>query len=198
MKIKLFTVLTFSFTLAALAEDFKTTTGKEYRDATITRVEPDGIVVKSKSGVTKLYFTELPTEVQEHFHYDSEKAASYSAEQAAKYGAYQKQQEQEQQKQQEENRRQQETVTAHSAKLQAAWNRSRDLQDRYLVLQQEESALLLRIGEAEKPGSGYWVGKTLHHYPNPRREELPLLKSRLSDVRHEKHKVREQLNKTQQ
>jgi len=30
----------------ALAEDFKTTNGKEYKDATITRVEGDGIVIR--------------------------------------------------------------------------------------------------------------------------------------------------------
>ena len=78
---------------AAFAEDFKTVNGKEYKDATITRVEPDGIVVKTKSGITKVYFAELPKEVQERFHYDQQKAGAYSAEQAATYTAYQKQQE---------------------------------------------------------------------------------------------------------
>ena len=55
----------------ALAEDFKTINGKEYKNATVSRVEADGIVLKTKSGVTKLYFTELPKEVQERFHYGS-------------------------------------------------------------------------------------------------------------------------------
>ena len=31
----------------ALAEDFKTINGKEYKDATITRVEGDGIVIRT-------------------------------------------------------------------------------------------------------------------------------------------------------
>jgi hypothetical protein len=53
----------------ALAEDFKTVTGKEYKNATVSRVEPDGVVLKSKSGVTKVYFTELPQDVQERFHW---------------------------------------------------------------------------------------------------------------------------------
>ena len=53
----------------ALAEDFKTTNGKEYKDATITRVEGDGIVIRTKTGISKLYFTELSKEVQERFHY---------------------------------------------------------------------------------------------------------------------------------
>jgi hypothetical protein len=53
----------------ALAEDFKTTNGKEYKDATITRVEGDGIVIRTKTGISKVYFTELPKDVQEKFHY---------------------------------------------------------------------------------------------------------------------------------
>src|SRR5262249_17351435 len=36
----------------ALADDFKTINGKEYKDITVTRVEPDGIVLKGKSGIT--------------------------------------------------------------------------------------------------------------------------------------------------
>lgn len=53
----------------ALAEDFKTTNGKEYKDATIMRVEGDGIVVRTKTGISKLYFVELPGDVQQKFHY---------------------------------------------------------------------------------------------------------------------------------
>jgi hypothetical protein len=53
----------------ALAEDFKTTNGKEYKDATITRVEGDGIVIRTKTGISKIYFTELSKDVQERFHY---------------------------------------------------------------------------------------------------------------------------------
>jgi hypothetical protein len=55
----------------ALAEDFKTINGKEYKDATVSRVESDGIVLRTKSGISKLYFTELPKDVQERFHYGS-------------------------------------------------------------------------------------------------------------------------------
>jgi hypothetical protein len=67
----------------ALADDFKTIDGKEYKNVTVSRVEPDGIVLTSKSGISKLYFTELPKDVQERFHYDAAKAAAYSTEQAA-------------------------------------------------------------------------------------------------------------------
>ena len=52
----------------ALAEDFKTINGKEYKDATITRVEGDGIVLRTKTGISKVYFIELPKDVQERFH----------------------------------------------------------------------------------------------------------------------------------
>lgn len=52
----------------ALAEDFKTIRGKVYKDATIIRVEADGIVLKTKTGISKVYFVELPNDVQERFH----------------------------------------------------------------------------------------------------------------------------------
>ena len=51
------------------AEDFKTLDGREYKDATIQGVELDGIRVKTKSGISKLYFVELPKEVQDRFGY---------------------------------------------------------------------------------------------------------------------------------
>ena len=51
----------------ALAEDFKTVSGKLYKDATIIRVEADGIVLRSKMGISKVYFIELPKGVQERF-----------------------------------------------------------------------------------------------------------------------------------
>ena len=55
----------------ALAEDFKTLNGKEYKNATVSRVEPDGIVLIYKSEIAKVYFIELPKEVQERFLYGS-------------------------------------------------------------------------------------------------------------------------------
>ena len=54
-------------TSIALAEDFKTVTGKEYKDATITRIEGDGIVLRTKTGISKVYFVELPKDLQEKF-----------------------------------------------------------------------------------------------------------------------------------
>ena len=43
-------------TTAAFADDFKLVTGKEYKNVTVTRVEPDNIVLKTKSGISKVYF----------------------------------------------------------------------------------------------------------------------------------------------
>jgi hypothetical protein len=77
----------------ALAEDFKTINGKEFKNVTVTRVEPDGIVLKTKSGITKVYFIELPKDAQERFGYDAQKAATYSADQNAAPEQRRKQQE---------------------------------------------------------------------------------------------------------
>ena len=62
-------ILAVLFASFALSEDFKTTNGKVYKDATVSRIEADGIVLKTKTGIFKVYFTELPGEVQERFHW---------------------------------------------------------------------------------------------------------------------------------
>src|SRR2546423_5280644 len=83
MQIKLLSFLILSFISVAQADDFKTITGKEYKDATVTRIEPDGIVLTNKAGIAKIYFTELPKDVQQRFGYDPQRAANYSAQQSA-------------------------------------------------------------------------------------------------------------------
>jgi hypothetical protein len=193
MNTKVLTFLILCFTSAVFADDFKTVNGKEYKDATITRVEPDGIVVKTNSGVTKVYFTELPKDVQEHFHYDAGKAASYSAEQAANYTAHQKQQEETQREQQAVDAKNNAVVTAQ----QAATNRTQALQARYGELQKQEDNLLLQIGQAKQPGLEYRRGNSVRHQQNPQKSQLPLLESHLKDVRHEKSEVKKQLEKSQ-
>ena len=193
MSTKILTFLILCLALAAFAEEFKTVNGKEYKEAAVTRVDPDGVVVKTKSGVTKVYFTELPKEVQERFHYDSEKAASYSAEQAANYTAYQKQQEETQRQQQAADSK----TNAALAAQQAAANRTQALETRYASLRKQEDDLLLQIGEAKKPGPEYRQGKTVRHQPNPHKSQLPVLESHLKDVRHEKTDVKKQLEKAQ-
>jgi hypothetical protein len=62
-------ILAVLFASLALSEDFKTVSGKIYKDATVSRVEADGIELKTKTGISKVYFTELPQDVQERFHW---------------------------------------------------------------------------------------------------------------------------------
>ena len=73
--------LILGFTAVAVADDFKLVSGKEYKDVTVIRAEPDGIVLKTKSGISKVYFVELPEDVQERFHYNAAIASAYSAQQ---------------------------------------------------------------------------------------------------------------------
>ena len=89
---KVFAFLILCFASVALADDFKTIDGKEYKNVTVSRVEPDGIVLITSVGISKVYFTELPEEVRERFHYDAAQAAAYSAEQTASQVAFQTQQ----------------------------------------------------------------------------------------------------------
>jgi len=74
---KILTFLILSFASVTLADDFKLINGKEYKNVTVSRVEADGIVLRTKSGISKLYFVELPKEVQERFHYNAAIAAAY-------------------------------------------------------------------------------------------------------------------------
>jgi hypothetical protein len=78
---KLLPFLILCFTTVGMADDFKTVQGKEYKNVTVSRVEPDGIVLKSKSGISKVYFVELPKDVQDRFHYNAAIASAYSAQQ---------------------------------------------------------------------------------------------------------------------
>src|SRR6266480_2557595 len=122
-------------TSLALADGFKTVAGKEYKESTVTRVEPDGIVVKMKSGISKVYFAELPKEVQERFHYDPQQATAYVTAQDAIYEV--------DARQHEEARHRQEDTDAQNnaniAKQQAANDRAQSLQDRELVREQDKA-----------------------------------------------------------
>jgi hypothetical protein len=195
-KMRILVFLLVPLTSVALADDFKTLNGKEYKDVTVTRVEPDGIVVTSKSGISKIYFTELPKDVQQHFGYDSQKAGDYSARQSAGVEQVRKQQEESSRQKIEASQK----TEQYRAEQAAQQNSVRMLQARYEELQRREDNLLVQIGEAKKPGPVYWGGKknqTLRHYPNPQASQLPLLESHLKDIRHEKDQIRKQLEKAQ-
>jgi len=82
VKMKIFTFLIVCVASVTLGDDFKLINGREYKDATVTRVEPDGIVLRTNAGIAKVYFVELLKEDQERFHYNPAVAAAYSAQQA--------------------------------------------------------------------------------------------------------------------
>jgi len=196
MQIKSLTFLSLSLISLTFADDFKTLAGKEYKNVTVSRVEPDGIVLTGKAGISKVYFTELPKEVQERFGYDSQKAGVYSAQQSAGFEQVRKQQEEASRQKAQASQKENQSRAQQASRQ----NDLRTLQSRYEELQRQEDDLLLRIGQAKKPGPAYWSGKnnqTLRHYPNPQASELSLLQSHLKDVRHEKDQVRKQLEKAQ-
>ena len=85
----------------ALGDDLKTISGKEYKQVKISRVEPDGLVIIHKTGVTKLPVSELPTEVQRKFGFIPSKIEAESP--AARTGE-QKEERVEQQKKPQETK----------------------------------------------------------------------------------------------
>src|SRR6266404_7227737 len=64
------------------AEDIETLNHQVYKNATISRAEPDGIVVMHSAGIVKIPFSELTPEYAKRFGYDPAKAASFTAQQA--------------------------------------------------------------------------------------------------------------------
>jgi hypothetical protein len=150
----------------ALADDFKTTAGKEYKDATVTRVEPDGIIVKTKSGISKLYFGELPREVQEHFHYDPQTATAYAAAQAAVYEADAKQHEEVRHRQEEADAQNRANVAKH----QTATGPSQASLDQELVREQQKD---LRNANRPRPERTPKYTTVLHQLPVVRSQPSP-------------------------
>jgi hypothetical protein len=66
-----------------VADDFKTVDGKEYKNAKVSRVEPDGIVITFSGGIVKILFTELSPEIQTRYGYDPKAAAEFTQESIA-------------------------------------------------------------------------------------------------------------------
>jgi hypothetical protein len=180
--VKTLTLLTICVASIALADDFKANNGKEYKNATVTQVEADGIVVRTKTGISKLYFVELSEEVRKQFHYDPEQAATYAAQQAAAHriAAHQAEasinQRTEQQKQQGEQ-------VAKQQNIQALVSAHQDL------LQQEEDLLraIGRIKNAKEMARRKWLTRPWrYNEPQPDQYQtyaaeanLPLVEGRL-------------------
>ena len=68
--------------MRVFAEDFTTIDGKKLEGVTVTRVEPDGIVVMTDSGIEKVAFARLPVEVQKKYGFDPAKAAQFQQQRA--------------------------------------------------------------------------------------------------------------------
>src|SRR6266404_3484271 len=68
--------LVLCFASGPFAADFRTIKGEEYNDASVRRVEPDGVVLVTKWGISKLYFSELPQDVQKRFGYEAAQASA--------------------------------------------------------------------------------------------------------------------------
>jgi hypothetical protein len=71
-------ILALVLTAASLhADDITTLRGEKFTNVTISRVEPDGIVVVKKDGIVKIPFSDLSPEIRARYGYDPEKAAQY-------------------------------------------------------------------------------------------------------------------------
>jgi hypothetical protein len=57
-----------------------TTRGREYKDVTVVKVEPDGLRIRHESGTAKIPFSELPVSIQKKYGYDQAAAESYRKE----------------------------------------------------------------------------------------------------------------------
>jgi hypothetical protein len=60
------------------AEDIKTIYGDEYKNATIKRTEPDGLVVMHATGIAKIPFSELPADLQRKHGFDPAAANAFA------------------------------------------------------------------------------------------------------------------------
>jgi len=79
MRALFFPAAVLALTGIARCEDFKTNSGSEFKDVTVSRVEPDGLVLMTDAGVTKVKFSELSDETRKRYGYDAAKEAAYLA-----------------------------------------------------------------------------------------------------------------------
>jgi hypothetical protein len=180
----------------ALADEFKTNNGKEYKNATVTQVEADGIVVKRKTGISKLYFTELPEDVRKQYHYDPVNAAAAQAAAARQTEAFNKQAEELDKQRKAADKERQKAVAEQQAKQQNV----QALVDRLAELQQQEENLLAEIGRIESAqtvATRKWIDQGNQPYVDPGEANLPMLEGRLQNVRDEKERVRKELERAQ-
>src|SRR5439155_5679857 len=85
-KMKALTFLILCFASIVLADDFKTINGQEYKNVTVSRVEPDGIVITFSGGIVKIPFTEMSPEIQKKYGYDPKAAGDFQQQDLSKAG----------------------------------------------------------------------------------------------------------------
>lgn len=78
-------------TVVLWADDISLADGQVLH-ATVTRVDPDGIVVETAAGVEKLDFAKLSTEAAKHYGYNPDKAQQFRKDQSSKRAAQVQQQ----------------------------------------------------------------------------------------------------------
>jgi hypothetical protein len=140
-------------------------------------------VVKTKTTISKLYFTELPEDVQKRYHYDPSQASSYAVQVAAaqRIAAQQTEEFNNQQKLQQQQQAQQ------AAKQQNV----QELQNTYQQLLDQERELLVAIGQtknAQEAAHRRWISTNINDpakrsYTDPGEANLPLLEGQLDNVR---------------
>jgi hypothetical protein len=184
MSVPAFAILISCLASAALADDFKTTEGKEYKNATVFCVEPDGIVIKTKSGISKVYFSELPQEVQERFHHGSQWSAQHPARANEEIRIPQQQKIEEDQKREDEapghleiEEQQQRAVLAKAESIRIPYIEFRDVTVREAV-----EFLVAQRQEIDPGGTGgFLIGMSLND-TEPEDQPIPRLTLLLQDV----------------
>jgi hypothetical protein len=78
---KLSFVIFFSLCFCSIAEDLTTLDNNTYHDIRVSRIEVDGIIALYSGGGGKIFFTNLPPDLQKRYGYDPAKAAALAARQ---------------------------------------------------------------------------------------------------------------------
>jgi hypothetical protein len=209
MKAPPFLIVLACFASLALADDFKTIDGKEYKNVTVSRQEPRGVTVTKPGMIVILYFDELPKEVQERFHYDPGECEKYRAEQQQ----WAEQQNEEQRRRGEENQRNKAKEWEGLENAVKQRKTMEQLEAQISRLKGEKNYLEHKIAEKESlpenlseptrtrtvPNGGGYVRGRRFYYPNPAaRADLPALKGRLDEVKDELQEAAKQLQQIKQ
>ena len=89
MKLSLMLLVLVAGVGGLLGEEIKMADGEAVAFTSVKRTEPDGLVVLTESGVSKIHFSKMSKEAQQQYGYDPQKAVSYANEfkrsEAARY-----------------------------------------------------------------------------------------------------------------